>query len=282
MNTRVYRILKDLESNIRILEQENDVLLTRSNHCFHSCKTSINQLKAQIIKFKFKSQLEEIKFFKEIKPLFTSKLIYHLSIYNIEAKKPNGGKEVIRKYLQRELDKLKHYFDYNLDFYRYYRTGANYLDHKYFVRNKFDLQLNPDAYIFENDTRFCTSHDYKVAKILANDQLQVFLEEELANVERKESLSSTPDYSRFFLAWTESKTSLIELIYALQSQGAFKNGRADIKEIATYFELIFNIDLGDYYKTYLELKMRKSSRTKFIDTIRDKLVKRMDSNDELI
>lgn len=46
------------------------------------------QLKVIVIKTNFKDQSEEIKFFKEIKPLLFSKLIYQIKALNIESKRP--------------------------------------------------------------------------------------------------------------------------------------------------------------------------------------------------
>lgn len=74
---------------------------------------------------------------------------------------------------------------------------------------------------------------------------------------------------------------MIELIYALHSQGVFDNGNADIKVIAKTFERIFNIDLGDFYHTFMELKSRKINRTKFLDSLCDALIKKMDEEDEI-
>ena len=159
-------LLTQLEEKIKIIEQENTFVLKRSQLCFDACKQTIDELKSFVVKYKFKSVAEEIKFFKEIKPKFTSKLIYHLSLYNIETKKPNGGKEILKNYYVKELQNLKSYFDYNLDFYKYYRANATFLDTKYFLRNKHDIQLTLDAYVFENDTRFSTTHDFKAAMIL--------------------------------------------------------------------------------------------------------------------
>lgn len=273
------KLLSELEKQLQFIEQENDVILKRSELSFIVCKKAIEQLKSFILKYKFRTTSEEIKFFKEIKPQFTSKLIYHLTLYNIETKKPNGGSKILKKYLTKELDKLKSYFDYNLDFYKYHRAGATYLDHTYFVRDKYDIKLTLDGYIFENDTRFSTTHDFKVSKILAHDLLQVYLENELVYLERKDTNQSSQDAPKSRLTWQESKTSLIELIYALQSHGAFGN-QADIKEIAAYFEFAFNIDLGDYYRTYLEIRIRKTGRTKFLSLLQETLTKRMDQADE--
>lgn len=53
------------------------------------------------------------------------------------------------------------------------------------------------------------------------------------------------------LQWTSSKAALTELIYALQCSGAINGGAAELKEIANVTERIFNIDLIDYYRTFI-------------------------------
>ncbi|MEG2391707.1 MAG: RteC domain-containing protein, partial [Pseudomonas sp.] len=54
--------------------------------------------------------------------------------------------------------------------------------------------------------------------------------------------------------WTDPKNAAVELGYAIYAKGSLNNGNVDIKEIMTYLESSFNIDLGDYYRTYLSLK----------------------------
>lgn len=126
---------------------------------------------------------------------------------------------------------------------------------------------------FETDHRFSTSHDYKAAKIIANDLIQVYIEDQLNNNNQKKPSNS------FTLNWIESKTALTELIYSLHSQGAF--GNADIIAIAKTFESTFNISLGDFYHTFMELKSRKINRTKFLDSLKESLLKKMDEEDEI-
>jgi RteC protein len=273
-------LLNQLEDQLKFIDLEQDDAIKCSELSIDVCRKAVVKLKGIILKHKFKNQNEEIKFFKETKPKFLAPLIYHLKIYKIESRKPNGSNEIRRKYLLHELDKLKHYFDSNLDFYRYYRTQSNYLDHKYFLRGKYDIRLTVDSFYFEADERFSTSHDFKVAKILAHDRLQVYLEEELNYLDRKETNMISQDAPKVKLYWTESKTALIELIYALHSHGAFENGRADIKDIAASFEYLFGVELGDYYRTYLEIRVRKMGRTKFIDSLKHSLIKRMDEADD--
>ncbi len=84
------------------------------------------------------------------------------------------------------------------------------------------------------------------------------------------------------MTWTAPKVSLIELLYALHTEGVFNNGAADLKEIAEYFEHIFEIDLGQYRRAFLEIRARKNDKTKFISTLNEALLKRMENSDEII
>ncbi|GMN10589.1 MAG: tetracycline regulation of excision, RteC [Winogradskyella sp.] len=274
MTDYCHTIINELDDRISELTYEQNNSLVSYENAIVLVLQKIEEVKKHIQEKGFKDAEEEILFFKQLKPQLVSKLIFFNSIYKIETKRPRGGDKIIRKYLNIELSKIKRYFDANLEFYKYYRTNSTHLDNKYFVRGKHDIKLSLDTYYFEADHNFTTSHDYKVAKIIANDLIQVYLEDQLNNNSQKRIWENPP------LNWTGSKTSLIELIYSLHSQGSIDNGNADIKIIAKTFENMFNIDLGDFYHSYLELKARKMNRTKFLDSLRDALIKRMDEQDE--
>ena len=274
MTDYCHTIINELDDRISELTYEQNNSLVSYENAIVLVLQKIEEVKKHIQEKGFKDAEEEILFFKQLKPQLVSKLIFFNSIYKIETKRPRGGDKIIRKYLNIELSKIKRYFDANLEFYKYYRTNSTHLDNKYFVRGKHDIKLSLDTYYFEADHNFTTSHDYKVAKIIANDLIQVYLEDQLNNNSQKRIWENPP------LNWTGSKTSLIELIYSLHSQGSIDKGNADIKIIAKTFENMFNIDLGDFYHSYLELKARKMNRTKFLDSLRDALIKRMDEQDE--
>lgn len=133
-----------------------------------------------------------------------------------------------------------------------------------------------DTGYFLSDLTFSTTHDYKVAKIIANDLIQLYIEDQLYNKTREYN----PMISKK-LNWTGSKVAMIELIYSLHYQGIFDNGNADIRIIAKYFENAFDINLGNFYQTYLELKNRKMNPTKFLDMLRETLIKKMDEQFEI-
>lgn len=265
-----------LETEIQELEIENDNPVQRTEAIIYRIVECLSEIKDYVLKRGFTNVDEEIRFFKYQKPVIVSKLIYYNAIYKIETRKPYGAKR-IRKYLKKEWKKLKRFFDNNIDFYKYYRSNNSFLDEKMFVRGKHDIKLWLDTYYFQSDQSFSTSHDYKVAKIMANDLIQVYLEDQLYCTYKRLFIKRTAISG---LNWTGSKAALTELIYSLYYQSVLDNGNTDIRLIAEYFENAFNIDLGNFYHTYLEIRNRKRNRTKFLDALRDNLIKKMDEQEE--
>lgn len=280
MLTSIYNISQKLDSDLKQIDCENSEILKKAEHSIIRIDACLKQIREYIHQNKFPSQDNEILFFKEIKPSIYSKLIFFVKIFNIESKRPNGSDKSQRKYLLNELAKLEKFFAENLEFYQYMRNNMSYLDDKYFVRGKLDLRLYMDTFIYDADPNFSTSHDYKAAKILANDLLCIYLNSELSLLERKDNAASKNLlFSKSRYSWTESKIALTELIYALHSAKCINNGNIDIKELAAFMESIFKIDLGDFYRDYLQIKNRQS-QTRFIDSLKAALVKRISEQDE--
>ena len=81
------------------------------------------------------------------------------------------------------------------------------------------------------------------------------------------------------MTWTAKQSELVEQIYAWDRAGVFNYGNSNIKEQAEYIEHVFNINLGDYYHTFLEMRNRVGSRTSFLDKLIKLLNDRMDEAD---
>lgn len=280
MNTKFKQMLIDLTEQLNFINLEIDESIAKSQKSVELTLIAIDKLKKQFLKNKTISTDNEIYFFRNIKPKFTSLYIYHNAIFKIETKMPHGGERITKKYLNKELKKLKRYFDNNLDFYNYYRTGSSYLDYKYFVRGNHDVKLRLDSYYFEADHTFSTTHDFKIAKILAHDLIQVYLETKIYKISKKEYKEKSQLEPKGKIIWTSPKVALTEILYAFHSKGVFNNGAAELKEIASYFEEVFHIDLGQYRRTFLEIRERKSDKTKFLNSLEDELLKRMEETDE--
>lgn len=276
------KIVEELDCHLEFLETDTEDVLIKAEEGIKMTKKILEKTRLLVSRRKFKSNEEEIKFFKCVKPHIYSKLIYYVKLFNIESKRPRSSNKAQVKYFNKHIDRLQNYFNDNLEFYHYYRRGATFLDEQYFLRGKADIRLFPDTFAFFADDKFATSHDSTVATILAYDMLIIYLKKETEKLENNNGMETNitafQQHSKLF--WTGSKTDLIELIYALQSSGCINSGTADIKEMAMACEQLFNIELGDFYRTFLEIRSRKISPTKFIDNLRESLLQKMEELDE--
>ncbi|MDD3039528.1 RteC domain-containing protein [Bacteroides sp.] len=274
------KIISKINTEIEISCINNDVSSNKALHMINFIRPLFEELRDYTHKYDFRDDEEEIYFFKNIKPLILSKLIYYNDIYTLELRKPNGNKEVVKDHYKKKQAAIVDFCNNNLDFYQYYRSKATHLDRYYFLRGHENYKLCHNCGLLDKDPLFSSCCDHRVAKMLAYDMLEIYLQQRLQDVERIEVVET----SRAFLPdnpfrWTSTKVAAIELGYAIFAAGVLNNGNADIKEIMTYIEASFKIDLGDYYRTYLTIRERKRDRTTFLNSLIEKLLRKMDEND---
>jgi hypothetical protein len=250
-----------------ITADQPDVVI-RNSRLICSIESFVSELKRFVLKYKFRNPNEEIEFFKSIKPAFMSELWYHKRLYKIHLfESYNPGKNRL-KYYQKQLHKLRAIMSRHNDFYQYVYSNADQMDDKYFSRSctaKWATVL---------DDRFSTPFDIQLSKLLCNEKVKEYLVNAINKIESPES---TPSNST--LKWTGSKTDLIELIYALQATEVFNKGNAGIKQIASEIEIMFNVSLGNYYRVFQDIRLRKTGQVNFLEELKQRLIKRMDSSD---
>ncbi|MGI5975450.1 MAG: RteC domain-containing protein [Paludibacter sp.] len=281
MQTFITNLNNSLENQLLQVEAQETDIVKKNKRCADCLKAILNELRSFISIYNFKDQEEEIYFFKYVKPDFFSKYIYYGKLFNVESFYPVGSIEMQEAYLRNELDKIHYFHRKHFEFYHYYRSGGTHLDDRYFTRCDDDSYLLEDCLMFYIDQNFSSLHDYTRAKIIANDRIQLYLN---ARIEKLYQKSNKPDlgnigiFTQNDLEWTESKTALIELIYALCASGALNNGKCEIREITAVFERTFDISLLDsIYRTYAEIKIR-SNPTKFLDKLRIALLRKIEED----
>lgn len=275
-------IISKINAEVETCCVDGDLSSDKALYMINFIRPLFEELRAFTHQYVFHDENEEICFFKETKPTIMSKLIYFNDIYTLELRKPSGSKEVVKAYYQKRLGAITEFCNANLDFYQYYRSKATHLDKYYFLRGHENYKLCHNCGMFDKDPMFSTCCDHKVAKMLAYDMLEIYLQQRLQEVERQEvieiSRASLPDNP---FRWTGTKIAAIELGYAIYAAGVLNNGNADIKEIMTYIEASFKIDLGDYYRTYLTMRERKKDKTSFLTSLINKLLRKMEDDDKL-
>jgi len=275
---------KQLEKELDDIEHIAISKIEKSKASFKACEKAMTELKTFLADYVFKDVAEEIYFFKELKPKFYCKLIYYVRLFEIETERPIGPARTQRKYLNKCITSIKRYTHDNSGFYKYYRSGAAYLDADYFTREKYDIMIGFDLSYFDCDQSFCTNHDYTVATLLANELLITYLDAELLKLKGEQTNLKSSVSEEFGLNWGDTKAAFIELLYGLQTLGVFYNSKtrtkADISQVARFFETVLGLDLGNYYRTFQEIRIRKKGRTAFLDKLREQLIERMDETDE--
>ena len=248
MKEKIKQILLQIDLEIDEIDLYGYDIIETSLSMIHKLQAILNDLRTKMQTYVFPTKEDEILFFKTQKPELLGRLLFFYKIYRIETQCPTGSNEIIRLYLNNELDSLTYFFNRNLDFYQYYRSHSTVHDELYFLRGKVDFRLCTDSAQFEKLE--CDSY-----------------------IEEKQTITT-----KIPIRFTGKKNALIELGYALVSSGDINHGNIEIKEFMEYLSSIFNIDLGGYYDAYIAMKERKD-QTAYLNLLAEKLSKRMREDD---
>jgi len=175
MTTEISDLIKAINAEVQMMESKESCIYKLAIEVVTYLERRFQDVKSLISEYKFVDENEEILFFKKTKPQLFNKLIYYSKVSNIEDLRPTGSLHAQKRYLLYELDQLTIFFNKNIDFYKYYRSGDTMLDRYYFLRGKNGVQMVIENFYFERDPKFSTSCDFKVTNILANDLFQIYL-----------------------------------------------------------------------------------------------------------
>ncbi|MEP5339253.1 MAG: RteC domain-containing protein [Algibacter sp.] len=273
-------IIKDFQSKLDKLKEGKRINLEKANEGIHLCNNTLYLLRNIIEKQDFKSEKDEIYFFKKVKVKPLSALVYFNEIRSCQLLMPKMGFEDQFSYLKKKARRINKFFNKNWDFVHYMDQDLNYLDKQYFTRKNqsFPLYSTPEACYL--DPSFFTSHDMLCAKIKGlncfTEHLKVLIE--VIKLQREDFKYKN---NKKLLVWTESKTALVELIYAIDAVCAVNSGEDGIKAIASALEETFNIKVGNIYKIYSEIKMRKGSKAKFLENLITSFNHKIEQDDAL-
>lgn len=282
MKKLILKIITDYKNEIAAVEEAGLNDFSNVEKGISVSRAYLQKLRLCVRENQFESKATEIIFFKKHKPYIYSRLKFYAKLYSYLLNRPAGTIKSLQIFIDGEIKKLQESNRRHFDFIKYYREDSTILDEFYFLRGNDKVSLVSDTSHFYTDAEFSTSHDNAVAKIMAYDLLVNHYVQELSFLRnlsygRTSKLNTLVNGER--LGWTASKTDLIELIYALQASGAIKSGTAGIKEMASACENVFDLNLGNVYRTFLEIRERKIDQTKFIDRLKSSLVKKMEETD---
>lgn len=244
--------------------------------CYQETMQASKKLKDYILNYRFANQKEEIEFFKEIKPKFQSKLMYFLELIQVEIHKPLiTEKRMLAKYYRRSSSHYANLASRNQIFLHYMRSQYDSGDHLLFVRSTDNFDFVPAD--LDLDEKYSTPGSNELSKLLSYEMVIDHLAQKIQGLNATKIANATGFQHR--LTWTGRSAALIELAYGLQSVGAINNGTASVAEIVAALEYIFNTDTGKFYRVFQNIRIRKGSRTIFLDEVIATLIHRMDETD---
>lgn len=268
-----------LVQTLFVTEQEEKNLIARTEKCLLTCRKYLLSLQTDLTIEPFVQIAEEIQFLKEIWPKFYSFFLYYQKLHAIEINRPVGHRSHEETFLYKELEHLKDFFEENRFIYHYYRTCATYLDEKLFTTFALNDQLTvltPDPHA---DNKFTTQYSDIIARIIAHDRLQKYLQQEISKLQTGQYPAPAPAHSTAFL-WTGAKVWLGELIYALHAAKVINNGQTHLNKIVEQLSHLFNIPIGNIYKMLEEIRLRKRNPTVFLDMLKTELLLQMERDND--
>ena len=267
-----------IDSEILQIETTNNFPICQAKHLSQYLEEKLNELFVWLENYEFKSVEEEIYFFKELKSRLTSKYIYYHKILEIESNAPTTSKKLKIKYYKEVIGECHKTSKKDNEFYKYYRSGFSHNDQLYFTRNGTKQTLNKHITRIFIDVKRCSLYDYSVAVILANDKLIEYYEAKIHQINNVCLINHPILQSN--LTWSGSKVDLVELIYALHHSKIINAGNVEVKELAVILGKLFNLDIEENtYRYYQDIKVRKSAKTKFLNTIAENLNQKMIEED---
>ena len=174
------KIVEKLKDNLLKVDKNESRDLLYIERAIGICSSALLELREWVNQFNFTDKNDEIHFFKITKPYVLSEYLFHSKLFEIEAKQPITSIKARKKYLKRMISEAQLFFDENPEFYRYYRSGSEHLDDKYFVRAKISCYFNCHHFIV--DPCFSTSHDYTLAAIKAYEKIIDYCKNEINTV----------------------------------------------------------------------------------------------------
>lgn len=268
MEVNYINYFNEFEREYEVLKNASDDVLTVSLAIIHYIEKKLKEIFKWLKKHVFKTLQEEIYFFKELKPRMVSKLLYYKELLNLESSLPPSKKNK-RKHIDELLSKIHQYVVSNKEFYQYYRSRTTVKDEDFFVRRSYKDIVRDDCCLINFDSKLCTSHDFNVATIIANDMFTSHLENKLDELDGNFTTKYNPTNNK--IIWTGTKIEMAEMIYGLYYKKVLNGGRADIKEIARTLCIAFNIEMDDktLYRYLQDIKKRYPINAIFLQSLSD-------------
>ena len=170
---QLYAQMQDEISQLKLCCR-NEIIMIEG--CFNIALLYWNKIKTCSLYTLFKSETEEINFFKHIKPLFIAVIEYYTLCYQAILFKPHNDEDELALYWINQLQRAQLFYNRHKEFYQYYISGETNRDKIYFMQPGSVNTLHDSL---PGDLAIKNSHDHIAARILGYQQYCSYVEAEL-------------------------------------------------------------------------------------------------------
>ncbi len=266
-------IITELEVDLKRISMTSESMLNTAKSAIKRCRVALVELRWVVVNQGFPDLKSEIRFFKKIKPVAHSRLLFYQTVFEIESFRSKYDPERIRRFLKVKLDEIQMFTEENASSVQYYNCGFTYLDSLYFVRKREEIpiELRGEYYLMDED--FNTWQDYNFSVIHANEMLMEYLNQEIDQLDSNGLNTVHFSFPTTKLTWRGTKTELMEQLYSWDGDRTF--GDVPLTQLSDYIQNVFNIQLDkNLSRAFSEMKTRNIP-TPFLDKLKAALLRRM-------
>ena len=146
--------------------------------CFAIANQYWNRVRERLKIHHFKTDQNEIEFFKILKPKFTSQIEFYILLYHASLFQPPDA-EAARNFWDKEYRRFENFVAENKSFVQCYQDSFCEMLPYYFLRRFYVPKSAFELKMYEADNRNVTNGDAIAANLLALKQFQLFAEKKL-------------------------------------------------------------------------------------------------------
>jgi hypothetical protein len=274
---------KKLRDGLRIISGKDYPLHLLLREQLLLISGTLTVLNAYLDDHPFEDEISEISYYKHILPQFKSLQVYCTEKYALLSGRPLTTDKGLKKYYLDELQYLERFFLRHHFQHEYFLLDLTQLDNFWFRKEQnSDVALPPVLEGYE--VLDSPQMSYLFSKFIAYGKLREDILSFLDELEYPPSLSDTSVNNKGKLRkpfqWTGEKINLIEMVHGLYVRKQVNNGKIGIGEFFEAVGEFFGVDLGIPKRGFDDLKVRKKlSKTHFIDSMREELLRKMEDED---
>ena len=259
---------QQLKIDLDAILQGNEAMNEKAKKGVSLIKEKLSAIRKRVRETGFRSEEDEIYFFRKVKPPIHGYLIFFSILSEIETSKMHMSDEELNMLISKKFSKFRKIMREHSEFVAYYNQDMTHLDKSYFLRASEIVKVTSHITSVLLDPEFNTVYDVVIANLYAMQLLQnhLFIPGHVSEDFRKKMPT---------LKWTASKSDFIEFIYGLQASFAVNNGEVEIKELCRAIQSIIQVQIDDPYRIFIDLSNRKISPMKFIPKMEEGLLRRI-------